>query len=109
MGSAGAPAVEDVFGVLAHPIRRELLVRLAAGDRRVADLASGLEVSRPAVSQHLRLMLGLGVVGERRAGRERWYRLRADALTDVHRWLDDLDTFWTHRLDALDEYLDQSP
>ena len=108
MGSAGAPAVEDVFGVLAHPIRRELLVRLAAGEHRVADLANGLAVSRPAVSQHLRLMFGVGVVGERRVGRERWYRLQPDALGDVHRWLDDLDTFWAARLDVLGEHLDQS-
>jgi DNA-binding transcriptional ArsR family regulator len=101
--------VEDVFGVLAHPIRRELLVRLAGGDHRVADLACGLHVSRPAVSQHLRMMLRLGVVGERRAGRERWYRLSPDAFTGIHRWLDDLDTFWATRLDDLGRYLDESP
>jgi DNA-binding transcriptional ArsR family regulator len=101
--------VQDVFGVLAHPIRRELVVRLAAGDRRVADLASGLQVSRPAVSQHLRLMLGLGVVAERRAGRERWYRLCPDAFSEIHRWFGDLDAFWAHRLDDLGQYLDRSP
>jgi DNA-binding transcriptional ArsR family regulator len=101
--------VEDVFGVLAHPIRRELLVRLAAGDRRVGDLANGLQVSRPAVSQHLRLMLGLGVVTERRTGRERWYRLCPDAFCEIRRWLSDLDAFWAHRLDDLGTYLDRSP
>jgi DNA-binding transcriptional ArsR family regulator len=108
VGTAGALPVEDVFGVIAHPIRRELLVRLAGGDRCVADLAEGLPVSRPAVSQHLRLMLGLSVVGERRKGRERWYRLEPDALGDVRAWLDDLDTFWATRLDALGAYLDGS-
>jgi len=100
--------VADIFGVLAHPVRRELLARLAGGDRHVADLAGGLSVSRPAVSQHLKLMLTLGVVGQRSSGRERWYRLEPDAFGDVRRWLDDLDGFWEARLDALGSYLDGS-
>jgi DNA-binding transcriptional ArsR family regulator len=106
MGSVGAPAVDDVFGVLAHPVRRELLVRLAGGERRVVDLAAGLAVSRPAVSQHLGVMLNLGVVGLRASGRERWYRLEPGALDDVRCWLADLDSFWDARLDALGEFLD---
>jgi len=67
---AGAPAADDTFGVIAHPLRRAVLERLAAGDSRVTELAAGMPVSRPAVSQHLRLMLDVGVVRERR-GRPR--------------------------------------
>src|SRR2546421_155191 len=94
MPAAGAPPVEDVFGVVAHPIRRRLLEELAAGDRRVSDLAAPLPVSRSAVSQHLRLMLGVGLISERRQGRERYYALRRNRLAELDRWPAPLDRVW---------------
>ena len=107
MGRAGAPIVDDVFGVLAHPVRRELLQRLAREEGRASDLARRLPVSRSAVSQHLRLMLEVGVVAERRAGRERFYSLRRDRLGEVDRWLARLDDFWAGSLQRLGEHLDE--
>ena len=107
MARAGAPVVEDAFGVLAHPIRRELLQRLAREEQRASDLAQHLPVSRSAVSQHLRLMLAVGVVGERRAGRERYYTLRRDGLVEIERWLADLDDYWARSLQRLGEHLDE--
>jgi DNA-binding transcriptional ArsR family regulator len=107
MGHAGAPIVDDAFGVLAHPVRRELLQRLARREGRASDLAHRLPVSRSAVSQHLRLMLEVGVVAERRAGRERYYSLRRDRLGEVDRWLARLDGFWARSLQRLGEHLDE--
>ncbi len=109
MPAAGAPPVDDVFGVLAHPVRRQLLERLAAGERRVTDLAGPVTVSRSAVSQHLRLMRSVGVVTERRAGRERYYRLERDRLGEVERWLMRIDRFWERELRRLGEHLDAHP
>ena len=109
MASAGAPAIEDVFGVIVHPVRRELLERLAAGERRVTDLAGPLPVSRSAVSQHLRLMLRVGVVAERRDGRERYYRLEPEGLHEVESWLERIDRFWAERLRRLGTHLDAHP
>ena len=109
MPAAGAPPIDDVFGVVAHPIRRHLLEELATGDRRVSDLAGPLPVSRSAVSQHLRLMLGMGVISERRQGRERYYALRRDRLVELDRWLARLDRFWAGRLDRLGNHLDANP
>jgi len=106
---AGAPAVDDAFGVIANRLRRELLERLAAGECRVTKLATGLPVSRPAVSQHLRLMLDVGVVTERRVGRERYYSLSRSQLGDVDRWLARLDDFWASGLRRLGEHLDRQP
>ena len=106
MGRAGAPVVEDAFGVLAHPVRRELLARLAHHEGRAGDLAARLPVSRSAVSQHLRLMLEVGVVAERRAGRDRVYSLRREGLAEVERWLADLDEFWSRSLQRLGDHLD---
>jgi DNA-binding transcriptional ArsR family regulator len=103
---AGAPPVSDAFRVIAHPLRRVLLERLASGEHRVADLALRLPVSRPAVSQHLRVMLDVGVVVERRVGRERYYSLCRDQLEDVDRWLARLDGFWATGLSRLGDHLD---
>ncbi|GAA1917886.1 hypothetical protein GCM10009737_19150 [Nocardioides lentus] len=73
----------DVFAALADPVRRDLLVAVAAGPVRVADLAARHAVSRPAVSRHLRVLGESGlVVGEDR-GRERHYRLRPGGLEPV--------------------------
>jgi DNA-binding transcriptional ArsR family regulator len=106
VGSAGAPVVEDAFGVLAHPVRRELLRRLARDEGRASDLAQRLPVSRSAVSQHLRLMLSLGVVAERHIGRERYYSLRREGLAEVCDWLAELDDSWARSLQRLGEHLD---
>jgi DNA-binding transcriptional ArsR family regulator len=108
VAGAGAPTVDDAFGVIAHPIRRALLERLARGEQRVTDLAGRVPVSRPAVSQHLRLMLEVGVVTERRAGRARFYALRRDRLHDIDRWLARLDGFWSDNLQRLGEHLDDA-
>lgn len=110
MPAAGAPLVDDVFGVLAHPVRRQLLERLAAaGEHRVTDLAGPVTVSRSAVSQHLRLMRSIGVVSERRAGRERYYRLERERLGEVESWLMRIDRFWERGLRRLGEHLDTHP
>lgn len=106
---AGAPTVDDAFGVISHALRRELIERLAGGESRVTELAARLPVSRPAVSQHLRVMLDAGIVTERRAGRDRYYSLRRERLADVDRWLVRLDEFWASGLRRLGEHLDAQP
>jgi DNA-binding transcriptional ArsR family regulator len=105
---AGAPAVEDVFGVLGHPTRRALLRRLAGGECSVGDLAHDQVVTRSAVSQHLRLMLQVGVVTERRDGRQRRYRLQPAAFEEVRDFLAELDLFWSERLAVLGDLLGTS-
>jgi DNA-binding transcriptional ArsR family regulator len=106
MPTAGAPAVSNVFGVLAHPIRRRLIEVLASGDRTVAELAAPLPVSRPAVSQHLAVMRSIGVVSEERAGRQHRYRLHQERLDEVRFWLATLDQFWSRHLGRLADHLD---
>jgi len=73
----------DAFGALADPVRRSLLSELATSPRRVVDLAAGREISRPAVSKHLRLLLDAGVVTVTDRGRERVYALDREALNAV--------------------------
>jgi DNA-binding transcriptional ArsR family regulator len=101
--------VLDVYGALAHPIRREIVAVLAGGDKGVRELAGPLPVSRPAVSQHLAVLRAVGLVTDARVGRENRYRLRREPLDDVRRWLGQLDEFWAARLTRLREHLDANP
>ena len=61
MSPAGAPPVSDAFGAIAHPVRRTLVTALASGDKAVNELAAVVPVSRPAVSQHLAVLRGVGL------------------------------------------------
>jgi len=98
-----------VYGALAHPIRREIVVVLASGDKGVHEIAAPLPVSRPAVSQHLAVLRSVGLVTVGRAGRERRYRLCREPLEDIRRWLGQLDGFWAERLTGLGGHLDANP
>lgn len=99
----------DVFQAIAHPTRRQLLEELAGGEQPVNSLAAPFAMSRPAVSQHLRVLLDAGLVAERRVGRERYYRLQPGSLRAVHEWVNRYDGFWTDRLGALGEHLERQP
>ena len=74
----------DAFAALADPIRRALVVRLAGGPTRVVDMAADHQVSRPAISKHLRLLTEAGLVDVEERGRERHYRLHRSGLRPVH-------------------------
>ena len=82
----------DAFEGIADPLRRDLLRRLATGPARVVDLASAYEVSRPAVSRHLRLLTEAGLTSAEDRGRERHYRLELAPLDEIWRFLDELDS-----------------
>lgn len=98
---------DDTFAALAHPVRRHILDRLAAGEQPVKSLAAPFAMSRPAISQHLRILLDAGLVAERRRGRERLYHLKPDRLRDARDWLNTYERFWRSRLTELGAYLDQ--
>jgi DNA-binding transcriptional ArsR family regulator len=97
---AGAP---DVFGALANPIRRQLLMALRAGPRTASNLSEGLPIARSAVSEHLALLREVGLVRVKNRGRERVYHLDPRPLTEVGAWLNVMLAFWTRRLSDLNE------
>lgn len=77
----------DPFVALADPVRRLLLVRLTEGPQRVVDLAADHTISRPAISRHLRVLTQAGLCAAEEHGRERHYRLVAEGLYPVDRYL----------------------
>jgi DNA-binding transcriptional ArsR family regulator len=90
-------AYGNALTVLADPTRREVFERLRNGPRPVNVLAAGLPVSRPAVSQHLKVLKQAGLVEERSEGVRRIYSLRREGLLELRAWL---DSFWGDALEA---------
>jgi DNA-binding transcriptional ArsR family regulator len=85
------------FAALADPTRRAVFERLREGPRPVGDIARDLPVSRPAVSQHLRVLKEAGLVTERRDGTRRLYRIDPDGIAAIRDYFDD---FWNEALAA---------
>lgn len=88
----------DVFGAISHPARRRMLDLLGETDRSVNTIKGCFKMSRPAVSQHLRVLLDAGLVTERRHGRERRYRLVPERLAPVRDWIARYERFWDEHL-----------
>ena len=78
----------DVFRAISDPIRREILDFLKDQESSAGEIAGRFAVSRPAISRHLRILLGAGLVTERRSAQRRIYRLNPAPLAPVDRWLD---------------------
>lgn len=95
----------EVFGAISHPARRRMLDLLAGGNRPVNAIAAEFEMSRPAVSQHLRVLLEAGLVTQERQGRERQYRLAPERLAVVRDWIAHYERFWDDRFDRLRDHL----
>jgi DNA-binding transcriptional ArsR family regulator len=88
------------FAALSDPTRREVFERLADGPRAVGELARGLPVSRPAVSQHLKVLKEAGLVTDRADGTRRVYQIDPQGLGQLRGWL---DRFWDVALSAFAE------
>ena len=85
------------MAALADPTRRAIFERLREGPRPVGELARDLPVSRPAVSQHLRVLKEAGLVSERKDGTRRLYRIEPEAVAEVRGYFDE---FWSQALEA---------
>jgi DNA-binding transcriptional ArsR family regulator len=102
------PATTDpsVFRAISEPRRRAILDLLRRGGRPVCEIAADFEVSRPAISQHLKVLLEAGLVRERREGRRRVYALDAAPLAGVEEWLESYRGFWERNLAGLKEFVE---
>jgi DNA-binding transcriptional ArsR family regulator len=89
-----------VLDALGDPTRRQIFESLKSGPRSVGELAAGLPVSRPAVSQHLRVLKAAGLVSDRKDGTRRVYRIEPDGVARVR---DYFDEFWSEALDRFRE------
>jgi DNA-binding transcriptional ArsR family regulator len=97
--------LSSVFGALADPTRRAILLRLAEGDLPVRDLAAPFPMSQPAISRHLKVLEGAGLISRTRQATARLSHLEAEPLRDATQWLAKYQAFWDERFDQLDALL----
>lgn len=100
-----ADQLSSVFGALADPTRRAILARLAAGDLAVRDLAAPFPMSQPAISRHLKVLEGAGLISRTRRATARLSHLEPEPLREATEWLARYQAFWDERYDQLDEVL----
>jgi DNA-binding transcriptional ArsR family regulator len=96
--------VNDPFKAIAHPIRRGIVERLAAGPATVGEATKGFGVSKPAISKHLRVLEQSGVVVRKIEGRSHRLALDLDSLGETIDWVDRQRAIWGRMLEAVDEY-----
>lgn len=88
----------DLWEAISDPHRRHLVQLLANGERTVTELSTHFPVSRSAISQHLLLLVDVGLISARKAGRNRYYQLQADGVTRLQ---EVFEKFWSNELDLL--------
>lgn len=91
----------EIFRALADPTRRAVYERLTASEMSVGELRAGMSVSQPAVSQHLAVLRSAGLVVERRAGRNAYYRADPQGLDPLLGWIERYRAFWPERIEKL--------
>jgi len=95
----------DVFQAIADPTRRQILNLVAYQSLNLNAIAENFEVSRPAVSQHIKILTECGLLLIRKQGRERYCEARLQQLTEVADWIEPFRKMWTQRFDKLDDLL----
>lgn len=100
-------ALDAAFAALADPTRRAILARLATGEATVQELAAPFDISLPAISKHLKVLEGAGLITRGRDAQRRPCQLRAEALDDVAAWAAETRRVWEERFDRLEVYLQE--
>jgi len=96
---------QDVFQAIADPTRREIFDLLAGESMPVNDIAEKFDISRPAVSKHIKILNECGLIVIRKKGRKRYCRADVQKLQEVMAWLKRYQEFWDQKLDALEALL----
>jgi DNA-binding transcriptional ArsR family regulator len=104
---ARTPTTYDPFNAVAEPKRRRLLEVLGARELSVNEIVEQLGWSQPTVSKHLGVLKQVGLVRERRVGRQRMYRANPERLKPIYDWVAPFERFWSESFDRLDEVLQE--
>jgi DNA-binding transcriptional ArsR family regulator len=98
----------DPFQAIADPTRREIIHLLAHGPLNLNAVAANFDISRPAISKHMKILTECGLVVIHPEGRERLCEANLRSLAEVSHWVDKYRAFWTARMDALENFLNES-
>jgi DNA-binding transcriptional ArsR family regulator len=97
----------DVFQAIADPTRREIINLLAHQSLNLNSVAEKFDVSRPAISKHIKILTECGLVVINQQGRERYCEAKLDRLSQVSDWVEEYRKFWEAKLDSLEIYLNE--
>ena len=97
----------DVFQAIADPTRREIINMVAHQSLHLNLVAEKFDVSRPAISKHIKILTECGLITIKQDGRHRYCEAKLDKLNEVSDWVEQYKKFWTQKLDALEIYLDE--
>ena len=97
----------DAFQVVADPSRRQILQMLTKDSLTINSIADNFDMSRPAVSKHVKILFDAGFITIRDIGRERYCNLNRDGFDELQKWMDYFDKFWASKLRKLEILLDQ--
>src|SRR5580700_5198209 len=95
----------DVFQAIADPTRREILGLLTAKSLNLNSVAENFDISRPAISKHIKILTECGLITIKQEGRERYCEAKLEKLNQVSEWVEQYKEFWNNKLDALEKYL----
>ena len=104
---ARTPTTHDPFNAVAEPKRRQVLEALGDKELPVNEIVALLGWNQPTVSKHLKVLKQVGLVKERRVGRQRMYRVVAERLKPIFDWVTPFEQFWSERFDRLDQVLQE--
>jgi DNA-binding transcriptional ArsR family regulator len=97
----------DVFQAIADPTRREIISMIARQSLHLNLVAEKFDVSRPAISKHIKILTECGLITIKQYGRHRYCEANLKKLNEVSDWVEQYKKFWTEKLDALETYLDE--
>jgi DNA-binding transcriptional ArsR family regulator len=95
----------DVFQAIADPTRREIISMIAHQSLHLNSVAEKFDVSRPAISKHIKILTECGLITIKQQGRHRYCEANLNKLNEVSDWVEQYRKFWTQKLDALETYL----
>ncbi len=95
----------DVFQAIADPTRREIINVIARRSSNLNSVAENFDISRPAVSKHIKILTECGLIVIKQQGRERYCEANLKSLIQVSRWIEQYRVLWTSKLDALENFL----
>jgi len=103
---ARTPTTYDPFNAVAEPKRRQILEVIGVRELSVNEIVRKLGWTQPMVSKHLGVLKQVGLVSERRIGRQRLYRVNAERLKPIYEWVAPFERYWSESFDRLDEILE---
>jgi DNA-binding transcriptional ArsR family regulator len=97
----------DVFQAIADPTRRQIINLIAQQSMNLNAIADNFEITRPAISNHIRILHECGIISISQVGRERYCKIQPENLREVSDWIGQFRQLWEMKLDSFEEYLDK--